>query len=65
VSDREIRIILDTSAIHAYVKGSIDVGEVISEIADEGACAGLPVPCVVEAGQLIVEDHQLHLYSQP
>jgi rRNA-processing protein FCF1 len=35
VSDRPVRVVLDTSAIMAYVHGSIDVGEVIAEVDDE------------------------------
>jgi hypothetical protein len=43
VSDQPVKVILDTSAIVAFTRGSIDVGEVITEVHDEYAAAGLPV----------------------
>jgi hypothetical protein len=50
VSDRPIRVVLDTSAIIAYAQGSsIDVGEVITEVDDEECAVALPVLCLVEA----------------
>jgi hypothetical protein len=56
VSDRPIRVVLDTSAIVAYTHGSIDVGEVIAEVDDEVGAVALPVACLVEA-HLVVADH--------
>lgn len=44
-----VRIILDTSATLAYTAGSLDVGEVIAEVADEGAGFGVPLLCLIEA----------------
>jgi len=36
VSDRPVRVVLDTSSIIAYAQGtSVDVGEVMAEIDDE------------------------------
>src|SRR5215470_2840750 len=57
MSDRPIRIILDTSAIIAYTRGSLDVGEVIAEIEDEEGGVGVPMLCLVEANHTIT-DHQ-------
>lgn len=45
----DVRVILDTSAILAYSNGSIDVGEIIAEIADEPARFAVPLPCLLEA----------------
>ena len=41
-TDRPIRLIFDTSAIVAFTRQSIHVGEVLAEVADEHAVAGLP-----------------------
>jgi hypothetical protein len=51
VTDRPLRAILDTSAILRFVRGdeSIGVGEIIAEIREEDAVAGLPVVCLAEA----------------
>lgn len=46
---RPIHLVLDSSAIVAYVLGSIHVGEPIAEVDDEHAAIGFPVLCVVEA----------------
>lgn len=57
-----IRVILDASAIVAYTRESIDVGEVIAEVADEeGAAVGLPVMCLVEASRAVVDRDRLDL----
>ena len=47
----DIRIILDTSATFAYATGSLNVGEVIAEVADEGAGFAVPLLCLVEAAR--------------
>jgi hypothetical protein len=44
-----ITLVLDTSAAVEFSRGSIHVGEVLSEIADEQAVAVLPLACLVEA----------------
>jgi hypothetical protein len=44
---RPIRLILDTSAVRAYP--TVDVGEPISEINDEGAGFGVPVTVLAAA----------------
>lgn len=49
MSDRDVRVILDASAIAAYLRESVDVGEVISKVADERAAFGVPILCLVEA----------------
>ena len=46
---RPIRLVLDTSAILAFAKGSLHVGETLSEVADNGAAFGLPIACLAAA----------------
>ncbi len=43
MSDRPVRLILNTSAILAYGRESIDVGETIAEVSDGSAAFGLPI----------------------
>jgi hypothetical protein len=50
VSERAIRVVLDASAILAFTRESIAVGEVIAEVADEDdGAVGLPYLSLVEA----------------
>jgi hypothetical protein len=49
VSERPVRILLDASAIVAFTRASVDVGEVIAEVDEEDAAVGLPLLCLVEA----------------
>lgn len=46
-----LRAVLDTTAVIAYARGSHDLGEVIAEIASEGADVAVPVACLLEAAQ--------------
>jgi hypothetical protein len=55
-------LVLDTSAIVAYARGSVDVGEPIAEVSDAGGVVLLPVVCLVEAARR-VDDHMLHLLT--
>jgi uncharacterized protein with PIN domain len=55
VSDRPVQVLLDASAIVAFTRGTVDVGEVIGEVDDEHAAVGLPVLCLVEASRAIVD----------
>ncbi|HKN56382.1 MAG TPA: hypothetical protein VJX66_28080 [Amycolatopsis sp.] len=56
------QIVLDTSAVAAYSRGSVAVGELIMIAADEGETIGVPVTCVAEAHALAkgVEAAMLH-----
>jgi len=49
VTGRPIRAVLDTSAVVAYAGGSISVGELLAEIADEHADVAIPDLCLAEA----------------
>jgi hypothetical protein len=55
-ADRPMKIVLDTSAILAFTRGSVHVGEPISEVADEGGVSGLPTLCLA-AAKWMVDDH--------
>lgn len=46
---RQIRIVLDTSAILAFTRGSVEVGDTVAEVDDEGSLVGLPISCLAEA----------------
>jgi hypothetical protein len=58
VTDRELRLILDTSAVVAYARGSIDVGETITEVVNEDQWFGASVVCMAEAFRLAGDDRQ-------
>ena len=59
MSDRPVRVVLDTSAIVAYTHGSIDVGEVIAEVDDEYGAVALPVLCLIEAYRVTADRDRL------
>ena len=44
-----IGIVLDTSAILAFTRGSVDVGAAVADVAEAGGRIGLPISCLVEA----------------
>ena len=60
-SDRPIRVVLDASAIIAYTRESINVGEILAEVDDEAAAFGLPVLCLVEASRIAVDEPRFEL----
>jgi len=49
VTDRGIGLVLDTSAVMAFGKGSIHVGETIAEVDANGDAFGVPLACLAEA----------------
>jgi hypothetical protein len=61
MSDRPLRIILDTSAVIAYTEQSVDVGEVMSEIEDEVGGVGLPIMCLIEASHAVRDRDRLQV----
>jgi hypothetical protein len=63
VTDRPVRVVLDASAIVAFTRGSIHVGEVIAEIDDEDGAVGLPVLCLVEATRGAADSDRLDLLA--
>ena len=56
MNNRELRLVLDTSAVVAYARGSVDIGETITEVVDEGQWFGSSVVCLAEATRLAGED---------
>jgi hypothetical protein len=56
VKDPTIRLLLDTSAVLAYTAGSIDLGETITEVVDEGGRFAASVACLAEAHGLVPEE---------
>jgi hypothetical protein len=58
---RPIRLILDGSAIVAFTRESIHVGEVLAEVHDEQAVAALPLACLVEAVHAAADPDRLAL----
>jgi hypothetical protein len=59
VKDPYIRLILDTSAVLAYTAGSIDLGETIAEVVDEGGRFGASAVCLAEGVRLVDDDRAL------
>jgi len=57
-----VRIILDTSATLASATGSMNVGEVVAEVAEEGARFGVPLLCLVEAVRQVSSESLPSLY---
>ena len=61
MSDRPVHVILDASAIVAFTRGAIDVGETIAEVDDELTAAGLPVLCLVQATASVTDRDRLDI----
>ncbi len=59
MTDWPVRLILDTSAILEFTRGSVHVGEVLAELADGQAAAVLPVACLAEAVPAALEPERL------
>ncbi|MFC7533057.1 hypothetical protein [Actinoplanes sp. GCM10030250] len=58
---RAVRLVLDTSAVAGWVRGSVAVGELIAEIDDEHGAVLLPLPCLIEAAHNTGMLEQAHL----
>lgn len=60
-----VTLVLDTSAVLAYAKGSIAVGELLSIITDDGDTALIPATCLAEAHRHLAdgEDELLTILS--
>ncbi|MEU3452203.1 hypothetical protein ABZ671_00970 [Micromonospora sp. NPDC006766] len=57
-----VKVVLDTSAVLAFTRGSVAVGEIIAEVADEPGCVvGLPVLCLAEAKRVTADPDRLDL----
>jgi len=53
---RKIRAVLDRSAIESYGRGHIHIGELLVDIADEGAHMAIPAVSLLEAHTRFAED---------
>jgi hypothetical protein len=49
MTDRQVKLILDTSAVIGFAHGSIHVGETIEQVVDEDNDFAVPNICLVEA----------------
>jgi hypothetical protein len=58
---RRVRVILDTSAILAFSRGSVHVGDTAAEVDDDGSLLGLPISCLVEARWRLADAGRLSL----
>ncbi len=58
-------LILDTSAVVAFAAGSVDVGEPIVEVHDEGGRVLLPVVCLIEAARQVGDEMPALLADHP
>lgn len=58
-ADRPITLVLDASAVAAFTRASIHVGEVLAQVLDGDTLAAIPVPCLVEAAHTIVDPDRL------
>ena len=65
MTDRPVQLVLDTSAILDYCRGSLPVGELLVEIDAEGGAVALPLLCLVEAATTNPDDeHGLDMLLQ-
>lgn len=48
-----IRLVLDTSAVLEYAAASVNLGETIVEVVDEGGTFAVPVLCLMQAARLV------------
>jgi hypothetical protein len=63
VTDRPINLVLDTSAIVAYTRASVAVGELLTEVAAEGGVVALPFLCLSQAATLVEDSGLLTLLA--
>jgi predicted nucleic acid-binding protein len=59
-----VRLIIDTSALLAYLAGdtrSLDVGELLASVEENGDITGIPVACLVAAYKQVGAEQQTRL----
>jgi hypothetical protein len=56
VKDPGVKLVLDASAVLAYAAGSIDLGETIAEVVDEGGRFAASAVCLAEGVRLVDAD---------
>ncbi|RZT81748.1 hypothetical protein EV382_5040 [Micromonospora violae] len=52
----EIAVVLDASALTAYLEGNVSVGELMLEVADEGRQIAVPATCLAAAFTSVVDE---------
>ena len=55
---RHAALVLDTSAVAAWVRGSVSVGELLTEIDAEGGAVIVPLTCLIEAAAAIADGRE-------
>jgi hypothetical protein len=60
---RPVLMVLDTSAILAYTRGSIHVGEPIAEVDSDGGVVGIPALCLAEVSWMVNDADRLKLLA--
>jgi hypothetical protein len=58
VKDPDVRLVLDLSAVLAYTVGSVELGQTIIEVVEDGGRFGASVVCLAEATRL-ADDHDV------
>lgn len=58
---RTVRLVFDATAVAAFMRGSIAVGEILAEIDEEHGCVILPLACLVEAAASLLDREHLDL----
>lgn len=61
MTERPIRVLLDASAVVAFTRGSLEVGEVVAEVNAENTAVGLPQLCLPEAEHSVADPARLDL----
>ena len=58
-----VRLVLDTTAVAAWMRGSVSVGEILIEIEAENGAVIIPLPCLIEAAHAtaLIERERLEL----
>lgn len=56
MSDDQVAVVLDATALAAYVDGRVAVGELIAEVADEGRQVSVPATCLAAAYATVTGD---------
>lgn len=59
MNDRPVRVVFDTSAVLAFARESIAVGETLAELLNDGMSAAVPVLCLAEAVPPALEAERL------
>jgi hypothetical protein len=56
VTGDPVAVVLDATALTAYVAGQLSVGELIAEVADEGRHVGVPATCLLAAHATVPDE---------